>query len=282
MCFREVFWKGNMMSKLIRDEDIIEEIKNIVEIVRERNEIVNPVIRDDVFMLLQACQCTVLYYPLDGEQEDGCDGFHLEKPVNGEMKQFVFINTENTRERQAFSAAHELGHIWNVDKLIKEKFPNKEIDHQMSEDIINRFAAELLMPEEHFQKQINAYLAKIDYNGKSVKLTELIDMTVYLMNYFFVPYKAVIIRFEELNRLKEEYESEILAYKDSKIVESIIQTKQYTRLNVISRHKSLDNLQELLLQAHDEELISDKRFNNICDLFEFKSIEETSDEDVSF
>ena len=138
------------------------------------------------------------------------------------------------------------------------------------------------MPEEHFQKQINAYLAKIDYNGKSVKLTELIDMTVYLMNYFFVPYKAVIIRFEELNRLKEEYESEILAYKDSKIVESIIQTKQYTRLNVISRHKSLDNLQELLLQAHDEELISDKRFNNICDLFEFKSIEETSDEDVSF
>lgn len=270
------------MSNLVSDIEIISEIKNIVKDVRNKNEIVNPVIRDDVFMLLQACNCTVLYYPLEGEEEDGCDGFHIEKPVNGEMKQFVFINTENTRERQAFSAAHELGHIWNVDKLVKEKFPRKNIDHQMSESIINRFAAELLMPEDYFQKQVDDYLKKIDYNGKTVKLTELIDMTVYLMNYFFVPYKAVVIRFEELNRLQECYENELMVYKDSKVVEAIIQTKQYTRLNVVSKHKSLDNLQELLVQAHNEELISEKRFRNICELFEFKDIEETNDEVVRF
>ena len=93
------------------------------------------------FSVLQACDCSVLYYPLDGEDGDGCAGCHLEKPVNGRMEQFVFINTNNTRERQAFSAVHELGRIWKVDERLKRLFPKEKIN---TEEVINRFVAELV------------------------------------------------------------------------------------------------------------------------------------------
>ena len=73
--------------------------------------------------------CVVLYYPLEEESIDGC---HIEKPVNGHMEQFVFINSNNTRERQAFSAAHELGHIWQVDKRLEKKVPDIEFDSEVA------------------------------------------------------------------------------------------------------------------------------------------------------
>ena len=99
-------------------DQVIEEIVTLIQEIKAENNIENEIIRDDVFSILQAMDCVVLYYPLENEDIDGC---HMEKPMNGRMEQFVFINSNNTRERQAFSAAHELGHIWQVDKRLEER-----------------------------------------------------------------------------------------------------------------------------------------------------------------
>lgn len=56
------------------------------------------------------------------------------------------INTNNTIEKQVYIAAHELGHVWKIDEKVLAKCDGN-ID---SEAIINRFAAELLMPAELF------------------------------------------------------------------------------------------------------------------------------------
>ena len=47
----------------------------------------------------------MLYYSLD----DDIDGCHICKPLNGEMKQFVYINTSKVLQEQVWTAAHELG-----------------------------------------------------------------------------------------------------------------------------------------------------------------------------
>lgn len=55
------------------DRCVIDEIKVLIDEIKAEKEIINPIIRDDVFSILQLCKCTVLYYPLEGEEQDGCD-----------------------------------------------------------------------------------------------------------------------------------------------------------------------------------------------------------------
>ncbi len=247
----------------------------IAELKRE-NGIINEIIRDDVFSILQEGSCNVLYYPLEEEEVDGC---HLEKPVNGKMEQFVFINTNNTRERQAFSAAHELGHIWKVDERVRKEFPDRDID---TEEIINRFAAELLMPEKYFQKEIRAYLDSKNYNGPQMGVDMMVGLIAYLMNYFFVPFKAVVIRFNELHRLDSKYNKIILEYKESELLHEIIKAEQYTRLGIVNKLKSMDKLQEYLLIAEQNHLMNETKIQNIRKDFNIQTVDFGEKEEIEF
>lgn len=253
------------------NNEVVESIQKLVEKVRDENHIINPIIRDDVFSILQACKCTVLYYPLEGENKEGCDGCHVQKPVGDNLEQFVFINTNNTRERQAFSAAHELGHIWDVDLQIMKEFPNEQLD---AEEIINRFAAEILMPESLFLNVMADYLKKINHQGPTIKAKDLIELIAYLMNYFFVPFKAVVYRFIELDKLKSEFGERILKYKDSQILDEIIVVNQYTRLNIRNQLKSMDNLQEYWEISKQKELLSKRLLAKVQEIFGFDDLEE--------
>lgn len=70
--------------------------------------------------------------------EDGEDanGLHVQRVVNGEEKHFVFINTNSTLEKQVYTAAHELGHVWEIDKkVLAEMVEKSDCD---SEKIINQ------------------------------------------------------------------------------------------------------------------------------------------------
>lgn len=42
------------------------------------------------------------------------------KPVNGKLEHFVFINTDKVVQEQVWTAAHELGHVWQVDRFVKD------------------------------------------------------------------------------------------------------------------------------------------------------------------
>lgn len=257
------------------EQIIVSALQKLVKELRNENGIINEIIRDDVFSILQS-KCTVLYYPLPDED---CDAFHIEKPVNGKKEQFVFINTHNTRERQAFSAAHELGHIWNVDKYLHERLKEIKFD---TEDVINRFAAELLMPEELFQNALDEYLNYIQYEGPGIKVFDLVKIIVYLMNYFFVPYKSVVFRFNELKRLDASLNNKILIYKDSELVTDIIKAEQYTRLGIRNEIKSLDNLQEYIYEVEKGELINKTKIENIKSAFDIQDVVQSGDEVINF
>lgn len=234
-------------------QELVKTIQQLVDEIREENHIVNEIIRDDVFSVLQACECNVLYYPLEGEEDDGCDGCHIEKYVAGKPEQFVFINTNNTRERQAFSAAHELGHIWKVDERVKRILPEIPFD---VEEVINRFAAELLMPEKYFSEEVRNFLRNAGYQGPRIDKEMLLDLTAYLMNQFFVPFKAVVLRYVEIHRLSEKDVATVLNYKDSIYMKQVIQARQYTRLGIVNKLRSMEGLQAHLMKAEEMGVIS--------------------------
>ena len=112
---------------------------------RENNVHLNTVLREDIFPLLDRI-CTVVYFPIDDKENNG---FHVSYPFRGQDIDFVYINTAQDREKQIFTAAHELGHIWELDKHLSAEC-KLQMDTEYCERIMNRFAAELLMPMDIF------------------------------------------------------------------------------------------------------------------------------------
>ena len=182
---------------------IVEGIKAFCDerVSKLKSEIVcfNEVIREDMLPLLDT-QCTILYYPTADADNNG---FHKTYRYRGENIHFVYINTNQDIEKQIFTAAHELGHILRVDDYLKDHI-GIELDFDLSERIMNRFAAELLMPEALFCKFLNIVYKEKEREAGGITVAAIIQIITKVMNEFYVPFKSVVYRMYELDYLDED------------------------------------------------------------------------------
>lgn len=242
-------------------------IKNNVIKARNNYKLMNLIPRDDIFSLLEE-ECVVLYYPLDNKD---INGMHVTRTVGQELEHFVYINTKNPIEKQVYCAAHELGHILGLDQTVRDEIKDQALD---SEAIINRFAAELLMPEEEFRNALILKLKEMGYEQKAVSITmdSLLRIVVYLMNFFLVPYKAIVLRMEEMNIAAQEVIDglETLESENQDRIIAIIEEGKFERLNTTNERKNMKNLTELLLEAKEKGVISQRKLKKLQDIFEIK------------
>lgn len=234
----------------------------------------NSLLRDDVLELLDR-YCTVVYYPLENE---GNNGFHVtEVPfVDGTRHNFVFINTAQTIEKQVFTAAHELGHIWNVDEYVIREL-SLEASTEMRELIINRFAAILLIPYENFSTAVRAGLKALGNNdGKTITFENLLKLVVTLMNQFYVPMKAIVLRLVETSFFKSDFAELFLGYDKipeeffTQRVKELVIEMGYTKFIHPSRKKWIEGLAEKLDIAEREGLVSSSKIAHMREKFDLK------------
>lgn len=115
---------------------------------------------------------------------------------------FVTINTAQPLNNQIFAAAHELYHIYKyinnseVDYVEKGSILTSneinEIDITEEDREANAFASLVLAPKEQIENQ-----SKI--SGKKFTESDLFDL-IHFMNYFAMPYKAMVIKLFECER----------------------------------------------------------------------------------
>lgn len=238
-------------------------INEVVENCRTENGIVNRVIRDDVFNILEQ-HCYVVYYPLENED---INGFHVTRTMLNQRVHFVFINTWNTDERQVFTAAHELGHIWNAYLKVKKVFPEideyaaKVSDDSPEEFVSNKFAAQLLMPLDLFTTAVNKALSGLDYNGKMISRKNMLRLIASLMDTFLVDYKAVTKRLVEIGRLRQDVYNIVKEYEYeedfNETFDSILKEGNYKRLTKrLKPNKNIPDLVDIISTAE----------NNGCEL----------------
>lgn len=226
----------------------------------------NALLREDVLGLLDRF-CTVVYFPIENEDNNG---FHItDVPfAGGTPHNFVYINTAQTMEKQVFTAAHELGHIWNVDQFVLKDL-GLENTTERCEMIINRFAAVLLIPEGIFRNSVDSVLD--DYLNPDGRITviNLLKLVVVLMNQFFVPMKAIVLRLAELNYISLENANDLLGnshldkVKIEELVQSLIADFGYVKFQVPSMKKWIDGLSEKLDIAEAQHLVPQEKIEHI-------------------
>lgn len=231
----------------------------------------NPLLREEVLDLLDR-YCTVVYYPVD---DTGNNGFRLKRMpfADGTRQDFVFINTAQTLEKQVFTAAHELGHIWNVDEVVIKEH-NLEDTTDMREHIINRFAAILLMPDDKFGISVRAGLKEYGEQGKkTITYVNLLRMIVGLVNHFFAPMKAVVLRLVELKFFREDVAKVLLGYDDitaevfAERIHELCVECGYTNLLNPSRKKYIEGLAQKLDIAERNNLVSPNKIRVMREKF---------------
>lgn len=259
------------MSKTQLSDDIIAIIIREIKKLKEKNNVFNPVLRNDVFALLESQDCTVLYYPLD----DKIEGFRIRKYVNERDEEFVYINTANAEDIQVFTAGHELGHLINIDKMVCEEASLLEVTKKIREDIIDRFAAELLMDREVFDKVSGSEARKYVNSNGMISGQDMVKTIVYLMDYFMVPYDAVVRRLCEINRISEESRDYLLDRKNvsNSAIEKTIKDGKYKRLKP-TKLKAFGDLDKYLKKLDEADAISEKRIKKIMTVFDLEEFTE--------
>ena len=227
----------------------------------------DPLIKDSIFNLLEQ-HCTVLYYPQENEDNDGC---HVQRLVNNKLEHFVYINTQKSIEKQVFTAAHELGHILKLDAYLKDNCP--EYKDEFEENAMNRFAAAILMPERLFLKQVIENYKNYSNQDNSISLDNLIKFSIYLMDYFFVPFKAVIIRLFEIGLFSKKDAEHIISDKGvlNQINDYIINLG-YKRLGIKSNKKSIKDYAELLDKVEEKQIFNSEKISVIRKKMEITAI----------
>lgn len=232
-------------------------------------------IKDRVLELLNAF-CIVVFYPLEEEKNNG---FHItDMPFsNGTCKNFVYINTAQTTEKQVFTAAHELGHIWEVDNYMigLKKYSNVITDADR-ESVINRFAAILLMPKESFLFALNKEANKYYEPDQSVTFLNLLKIIVSLMNTFFAPFKSVVIRMSEFEVIDNETKELLLG--QGRIPQDLIDEglqKTIADFGMVqfqnpTNKKYIAGFAEQLDEVEARHLVTQSKIENMRDLFDLK------------
>lgn len=243
--------------------NIVEKIREEVAKIKKEYHIINPIIRTDIFEILDKV-CIVLRYPLEDEE---ANGIHVQRWIKGEKKDFVFINTGNHIEKQVYTAAHELGHVWRIDEKVQEQM-REPID---SEAVINRFAAELLIPDMHFSYFFTMKCREYGISEETVEDKDFVRIITFLMNMFMVPYKAIVYRMEEVgivdtyNRQKlEEIEKD-----RPEMITDCIQAEEYRNIMKTDCQKSMSGLYNMLEQAEADSALSDAKLARIRELFDY-------------
>ena len=241
----------------------------------------NKLLRDDVMKILEN-NSIVVYYPLD--ESEISDGFLLRGlTLYGvpEVRDFVFINTAKDTEKQVFAAAHELGHIWGLDSYFKEN--GLELDYDTEERVMNRFAAELMIPEKQFLEYLQKHVRKTRNDSSMPRSNagqwDFFHTVAELMNEFFVPDKAIIWRLFELNCIEQstaEFLINDLDKPDGSHIRAIIRKSihdaGYSKLLRPTNIKWINDLPDLLDRAERKGAIMESKLNVMRERFDITQV----------
>lgn len=231
------------------------------------------IVRDSIFDVIQNyvksknCEIKLLKFPIEDAElwaftclKDGII--------------FVTINTALPFNNQIFAAAHELYHIYKyiedsqneyIEKgsiLTRKDFDEEDVSEEDRE--ANAFAALILAPKEQIEQQVKI-------TGRNFTDSDLYDL-IHFMDYFAMPYKAMVLKLFECGRYNEEQADILLESGSRKTVEEAYVHDCGTRWLEPTYENNLASLKALVELNRDSNNITESRAEE--DLNFLKALEE--------
>jgi len=202
------------------------------------------IIGDQVFKLLEQ-NCRVLYYPLEDD-----DVWGFTERIKGQL--FVCINTSIPYEKQIFTAAHELYHIWFDVEKAQEVILSSNLEETESVNIdinelkANRFAAEFLAETKLLEQE----MARYGIGAYNITIKEVLQ----LCDIFTIPYKTMSRRLHEIGAINSSTLANLLSATEKDIVvwNKILCITAPYKQNYIR----LDNLIEKSVELYERNMIT--------------------------
>lgn len=120
--------------------------------------------------------------------------------LNDDEFPIIYINNSTTKTRQIFSLLHELAHILlgvnGIGKFTDEYIAYLDSKEQALEVFCNKFASEVLIPEEDFNHQIHDLPDEID-------LYDMDDIVFNLSRRYCVSREVILRKFLDLKKVSE-------------------------------------------------------------------------------
>lgn len=166
--------------------------KTVSDLVRKYNLTTIPI---DVEKLASSIGATIKR----NDFEEGLSGFAFQQSG----KKFIGVNDSESETRQRFTIAHEIGHLLlhketdlTYDQgvvMLRDSHSSDGTD--LKEIQANRFAAELLMPEQSVLEDIKGYGGGLDLTHQD---TDTADFIGFMANKYGVSFQAMFIRLTTL------------------------------------------------------------------------------------
>lgn len=183
---------------------------------------------------------------------------------------------------QIFTAAHELGHIFEVaEKVWKMLGYSGMPTEKEEEDITNRFAAELLMPAEAFKKVYSTNMEEVGIKNGKIKLDDLIRVIVMQMNTFLVPYEAVRRRLMETALIPKRVADFLESKEEILLLVNLLTKYQNSYLEKGTEIKTISGIRELIEKAEMQENIDDYLVKRIKRDLEIVDMPETAELEIT-
>lgn len=231
----------------------------------------------------------------DSEKIDGL----LYIPTTGKERAYIVLNSNKPLINQVFTAAHEYYHY--IKDYQRFKAMPYICDFSMLRDVnekkASRFAAELLLPEEALNREIQDYLRANNKSMKEMTFSNFGVLIILLTVKYQMPLKAVIYRFYEEHHIEntdkfiENYEFIKRVLKEIKILKKPVDILYSTENNYVFPYSSIyQDMEKAFVNgnASRENIIEDAMrleldMNIIQDfLIEEDEIEDEDDDDELF
>lgn len=236
---------------------------------------VHPVvpIGSDIRLLLEKKGILLCEYPYpDSEGTHTYGNITWFKTDDGTIT-FIGLNTSSYYDEQIFALAHEIYHYST--QTGKAYTPELDYEDEMVEKQADRFAAELLLPDEALKRTVKDAFAALDMYD--VPENRLLRFAARIQCDWWLPYQSIINRFyEEKLILREQYDRlyDIDCRSEEGIYRRILRNtdKEISELlNKKTRSVGISNrVTEIIISNYEDGFIDDDEFLKLLKLFDKK------------
>jgi Zn-dependent peptidase ImmA (M78 family) len=257
-----------MSKKVELTEKQILEIKELANKTRKEIGLHPDVpVADDILRYLESKNIIICHYPFkDGLHFDAnITIFHTDK----EPIEFIGLNSNLFYDEQIFALAHELYHYLTKSGLAYSENDKANVS---IEKMADRFAAELLLPEEVLK---NIVIRTFHHrNLNEIPELRLLRFIALLQIEWWLPYRSVLKRLDEENLLSNDVIENLYKinhrYESSNYAKILknINPEIFTLLNSRSRNISISkNVIEIFIRNFEDNYISEDEFVELLQIF---------------